>query len=195
MRQRPSDFRKTVVSAYVSDRLAREHRQEGRGYIARVARATGFRGPSLSTVARGKPVGEDMAEGLGRFWGLGGYDGLRRTAEEWWKAEGKTIVGAANAARVVRDPADGALAAAKAMAFAKGFDEAFVDAWEPPARETDPDVLWEELKAAWRAFVRAGGGPPTPPPAEVRGLATKGLRHLPTGDTAEVKPRRTKRNR
>lgn len=90
---RPSEERRTIVSAYVADRLTRERDAEGRGYVARVARATGFRGPSISTVANGKAVGDDMARAIARFWGFTSYEDMRETALKWWAdSHGETPV-------------------------------------------------------------------------------------------------------
>lgn len=80
---RPSDLRRTVVSAYISARLEAEKQEEGRGYIARVAKAVGFSAPAISTVSLGKPVGEDLATALASFWKLGGYEGLLDSAIRW----------------------------------------------------------------------------------------------------------------
>lgn len=82
---RPSEERAVVVSAYVSDRLTTEKKAEGRGYIARVAKRTGFSPPHVSTVADGKSCGEDFGNALAKFWNFKNLDALTDAAREWAK--------------------------------------------------------------------------------------------------------------
>jgi hypothetical protein len=84
-RERPTEKRKRWVTAYVSDRLTREYDQEGRGYVARVARETGFTAAQVSAAKDGKRgVGEDFADAIEAFWRMKRGE-LARTAEAWSK--------------------------------------------------------------------------------------------------------------
>lgn len=67
---RPSDERESVTR-YIRDRLRREAEENGRGYLARVARETGFTPTHVSKVAGGSgSVGYDFSDAMAKFWGF-----------------------------------------------------------------------------------------------------------------------------
>lgn len=89
--ERPSKRRQRVLSAYVADRLGREkqewadaHGGSDRGFQAHVAKSTTFTPSHVSSAIRNlRGVGEDFADALARYWGVGGYIELARLASEW----------------------------------------------------------------------------------------------------------------
>ena len=84
---RPSEQRKRDVSAYVQDRMQREEKSYGYGYVSDVARKIGFTTGGISTAKTGKRgVGEDLAEALAKHWGIGTYWDLVKVATEWAEA-------------------------------------------------------------------------------------------------------------
>lgn len=84
--EKPSVWRKRVLTPYVADRLKRAHDEQpnrGHGYWQEVADATGLTRTHVSTVANGKKnVGEDFALALAGYWKVD-LKTLTREANEW----------------------------------------------------------------------------------------------------------------
>lgn len=68
-KQRPS-AELEAITRYIRERLRKEAEENGRGFLARVARETGFTPTHVGKVAGGSgSVGHDFADAMAKFWG------------------------------------------------------------------------------------------------------------------------------
>lgn len=145
---RRASERRGAVTEYAEHRLTREREESGRGYVARVARKTGFSPAHVSNVANGRaPLGEDFELALSKLWNFPSVTALRQEAQKWVAAAATAATEPAKEGEVQNveiEPYPNR-ARARALAVAAGVSDAAirrVQSLRLRASATDKPVRW-----------------------------------------------------